>query len=96
MASSATAAGGISMTAVRQRVFCPVSEQLDVCKQVVKRKDSAGVSEVITCGFFSVEAGRCSIGLLAEGLRLINEKADRIASAAEAIYAVMDPEDDEN
>jgi hypothetical protein len=83
---------------ILNRVFCPLSEQLDVCKQEIKKIDNeAKVSEVtfITCGFWSESAGRCAVGLLAEGLKHINEKADRIASAAEAIYAVMDPEDEE-
>jgi hypothetical protein len=82
---------------VSNRVFCPLSEQVDVCKQVFKKQlsDKSVVErQVVTCGFFSESAGRCSIGLLAEGLKSINEKADRIASAAEAIYAVMDSEEE--
>jgi hypothetical protein len=73
-----------------------------VCKQVTRKTEfSTGGVEAgkevtyITCGFWCERAGRCSVGLLADGLQVINEKADRIASAAEAIYAAMDPEDEE-
>jgi hypothetical protein len=90
--------GGFSVTdKVKNWVFCPLSEQLDMCKQTTKKIDhEAKVTEVqvVTCGFWSEGAGRCSIGLLAEGLKSLMQQADRIANAAEAIYAVMDPEDD--
>ena len=71
---------------VKNRVFCPLNEQVDVCKQVFKKLENDQLVErqVITCGFWSESAGRCAIGLLAEGLKQINEKADRIASAAGA------------
>lgn len=82
---------------VRSRVFCPLNEQVDVCKQTFKKLEGETLvaREVITCGFWSESAGKCAVGLLAEGLKLINEKANRIASAAEAIYATLDPEDED-
>ena len=83
-----------------ERVFCPLCEQTSVCKQTIKEietrdNEKKQVTIFITCGFWSEGAGRCAVGLLADGLKHINEKAERIASAAEAVYAVMDPEDDE-
>jgi len=83
------------------KVFCPLCEQLNVCHREFKKTDygdgdQAVVKEVtfVTCGFWSVAAGRCAVGLLVDGLKALSDKADRVANAAEAIYAVMDQEDD--
>lgn len=77
------------------RVLCPLLGSTGNCVQVVKGGKAEGHGQYeIVCGFYYPAAGRCSIGLLADGLRALNEKADRLASAAEAIYATMDPEDD--
>lgn len=76
------------------RVFCPFSKEVGVCRQEVKPLHKGDSPTFIVCGCYSEVAGRCSFGLLADGLRALNEKADRLAGAAEAIYAVMDPEDD--
>lgn len=65
-----------------------------MCKQTVK-PPSRDKPIFIICGCYSESAGRCSFGLLADGLKALNDKADRLANAAEAIYVVMDLEDQE-
>ena len=58
---------------LKNRIFCPLCEQLDVCKQTLKKTDFEEKStevQVITCGFWTEGAARCSVGLLAEGLQV--------------------------
>lgn len=77
------------------KILCPLLGSTGNCVQVVKPVKGGEVSEIV-CGFYSPTAGRCSVGLLADGLKSLMQQADRIANAAEAIYAVLDPEDDED
>ena len=78
------------------KVFCPVAKETGVCKQSVVPLEEKGEPTVIICGFWSERAGRCAVGLLADGLKAVHGDSDRIANAAEAIYAVLDPGDDED